>query len=539
MCLDADLKLGQDLVYPCWDELLKVFGVPSERSSHSTAWRLRFYPYANFLVSRHRVRQFSHSAYLEIYRRVVLTGACRAGTGRLSALAPFFVKDTLAGGTEHLASVIFGNQLAEGAPAAALPSGPENCSSRNLPSPAVSSTPASPRRHYIRQSARSARCTQWQPVLPPTASDVSRWVVHDGMPSNGGLGDYLASLTSAFLLAVMTRRRFYVKPPFGNLTDFSPYNVPPPDALSSGIVISDRFVSKGRTYGCLRPDELRQRLEGNLTAKGRIIFFRGQHRACASTWAPMLSPLWHALVGRSEATFADMEQRVALLYGCILRMLFKPGPAVADVLDGKTDLSAGAEHTVGVHMRFGDYYRLRPTHSCAAVTRTEQSSRVSAFVDGLVQLRSGALLSERSVRFRVEADDICVRNAIIRGLQARGMHVAPPIAADAGTRLGAGNLAAWFAFAASDTFALLPLCEQWGTRLSGWSSMALLHANRQSFYRICDVYARRPLCATARTINCSSTQPNVLLARRHNGSEREHEVRTGKQALAWTVANFE
>ena len=68
--------------------------------------------------------------------------------------------------------------------------------------------------------------------------------------------------------------------------------------------------------------------------------------------------------------------------------------------------------------------------------------------------------------------------------------------------------------------------------------MALLHAQQQSFHRLCDVHARRPLCATSSSVNCSIVPRNTVLARRHNASEREVEVRTGKQNLAWTVGNF-
>ena len=74
-CLVKELKLGRDLVYPCWEELLRLFGTPSQRCSHSASWRLRFYPFANFLVSRERMRQYSHAAYGEVYRRVVRPGS--------------------------------------------------------------------------------------------------------------------------------------------------------------------------------------------------------------------------------------------------------------------------------------------------------------------------------------------------------------------------------------------------------------------------------------------------------------------------------
>jgi len=333
----------------------------------------------------------------------------------------------------------------------------------------------------------------------------------------------------------MLRRRFYVKTPFGNLSDFSPFHVPPPEGFTTGVAIGDHFVREGHSFGCVRPDELRQRLE---SANGRILIFRGQHRSCAAEWAPMLSTLWRAL-GGAEATFADMDRRSALLYGCVLRLLFKPGEGVRTVLNTRANSSAGALRTVGVHMRFGDYYRLRPTGGCPSVKTPEQAARIEAFLDGLSELPRIAFSSPSpSVAYRVEADDVCVQRAISQGLKARGLHVAPAVASDVGTTLGVASLAAWFAFAASDAFALLPLCERWGTRLSGWSAMALLHAQQQTFHRICDVYARRPLCATARAINCSTVPRNFLSARPHNGSERQAEVQSGRQALVWTVANF-
>ena len=394
------------------------------------------------------------------------------------------------------------------------------------------------RRGMQRPAHRMQHCKRLHPLLPTNASDVNQWVIYDAPPRHGGLGDWLASLISAFLLSIIMKRRFFVRSPFGELADFSPYDVPPPGPLPSGIVVGDKLV--GQTFYCLEPSELRKRLQGNLTEKGRIVYFRGQHRACASTWAPMLAPLWRALVGHTEASFAHLDRHPAVLYGCILQLLFKPGPAVVDVLSVKAILTGSTGRTVGVHMRFGDYYRLRRTGSCAAGKTTEQSSRMSAFIEGLLELPRVAFASSSSlpVTYRVEADDICVREAITQGLQARGQHVTSPIAADTGPGLGAENLAAWFAFAASDTFALLPLCERWGTRLSGWSAMALLYAQQQSFHRICDVYARRPLCASASAINCSIAPRSRLLARPHNDSEREAEVHTRKQALSWTVANF-
>lgn len=390
-CLVEELKLGRDLVYPCWEELLRLFGTPSQRCSHSASWRLRFYPFANFLVSRERMRQYSHAAYGEVYRRVVHTRICvEPSLAALNGTAPSFEKNTLAGGIEHLAAVLFGNQPAEAAPAATLPRGPEDCQEQKGSLKHQSGQRSLPVKRTTRPD-----CSRWLPKLPPPPNLATKWVVHDGGPPSG-LGDWLASLLSAYLLASALGRAFYVKSPFPtDWISFAPYDTPPP-AHNASVTV--REAGSLHAYRCPSIGQLRD-------SAMSVIHYRGSHRICAHTWATQLAPLWDAL-GGTGASFDDLESNAALLYGCALRRLFKEGPALLAIASPKSSATRFA-----VHLRYGDAY-------FNAGCRYSHTDSVDTMARSLQELAGGiGALSKTALTTAPPPEPTCLSKRMHQGLR--------------------------------------------------------------------------------------------------------------------------
>ena len=87
------------------------------------------------------------------------------------------------------------------------------------------------------------------------------------------------------------------------------------------------------------------------------------NRGCARAWRSELAPLWRAL-GSAEGLFDSFEGSGVLVYGCPLRLLFKPGPKLmrtrkARQQEGGEGISTSAPGTrISCHLRFGDAHFL-------------------------------------------------------------------------------------------------------------------------------------------------------------------------------------
>ena len=87
------------------------------------------------------------------------------------------------------------------------------------------------------------------------------------------------------------------------------------------------------------------------------------NRGCARAWRNELAPLWRAL-GSAEGVFDAFEGSGVLVYGCPLRLLFKPGPKLTRARKARRQqeeppsIASGAGPRIICHLRFGDAHFL-------------------------------------------------------------------------------------------------------------------------------------------------------------------------------------
>lgn len=203
-----------------------------------------------------------------------------------------------------------------------------------LPNTTLLRVPPAPSPPALPPPEPVSSCDAWDHAAPPTAAALdpqTQWVVVS-LPLIG-LGDYLAGLLSAYMLAAATQRHLYIETPFrGPFVSFAPYEVPPPVGLPSIGEKGKPTWWKGTRQvfhghggeagtGCFPLSLI------NLSAPV-LINPVPRNRACAKAWLADLETLglWQRLVPGVEP--ASLETRAAFVYGCVLRSLFKPLPAV-------------------------------------------------------------------------------------------------------------------------------------------------------------------------------------------------------------------
>lgn len=305
-----------------------------------------------------------------------------------------------------------------------------------------------------------ASCEAWDHLAPPLEGD--RWVVLRSERVNG-LGDWLAGFLSAFIVAAATRSRFYVESPFDTMISFAPYDVAPSTRRRLKVV------------GCLNSTiaAIRQ-------ASGIIEYPGAKNRGCAWTWGGALGePFWSAFGKGARAS--DYETRAALVYGCVLKRFFRPGPSVLELMPELPDGTV-----VSVHMRFGD--ESMTTRECNGTFPGNLR-----FVGDELAWISAFHGTERAT-YRIESDDVCIRDLLASEMRRRGHSVLPTVRPSHNS-VDAAQLAAWFDFQRADAFAFKTFCRasigrfgyHYGARLSSWSVMALLAAGHTQFRCLCPI----------------------------------------------------
>lgn len=324
-------------------------------------------------------------------------------------------------------------------------------------------------------------CSRWQSVLPPVhdVAEDQRWVVHRTRTVNG-LGDFLAGFLSALVLASATQSRLFVDHGMNSsLVSFAPYDVAPPASANNRTV---RSFNK-----CPEWEEL---------SGAQVVYYEGispskpANRACASMWREHLGRVWRAL-GVDETSDPLWDRRPTLVYGCLLHF-FRPLPAITQripLIDPKRTI-------VAVHVRAGD--KRFEARNCE--TTTEFEDELAREIVAIARTLPG------DITFRVESDDACVRDAVVRAIVGDGFDVAPPISRPShNVKDSADQLASWFALAHSDAFLVSPMyhpregvllwydkyfpvrgfTDHGLLRLSSWSVMAALRAGTDRFHVLC------------------------------------------------------
>ena len=374
----------------------------------------------------------------------------------------------------------------------------------------------------------SQQCANWHRP-PPAVSAPGRWVVF-AVPVLG-LGDYLAGLASAYVLAAATRRHFYVRSPFieGGVS-FAPYEIPPPVGLDA--IKQPRRGGPAGT-GCRPIDAINH-------SATVLVNPVSANRGCIQFWLADLLKLGFMDALVPGGVHQTLETPTAgLLYGCVLREVFQPTPDVAALIPKRPP-----SRVVAVHLRFGDQHmhaqrrasctkaparsartsRL-PAHTGSPASRTSEglggggaagrSSWAELIAAQLAEIAEMAMPLRGHTTFRIESDDPCARDALVAAIRdssrLRNVSVAPLVAHPlhfttrgggsprfahspplASARDQALQLASWFAFAESDEFVFKLLCERsWGARLSSWSVMAMLFSSHARFRMLCEHPANR------------------------------------------------
>lgn len=370
-------------------------------------------------------------------------------------------------------------------------------------------------------SSMPAACARWTSVMPPTEDLLAsqKWVVHRA-ETVYGLGDYLAGLLSAFLVAVSTRRRFYVDHPFGeNLVSFAPYNKKPPlqawEQQRSFHVELNHCPEWRALMDALNDEHSRVLVyEGADMRKGVVL---PPNRACIWSWRHNMTYLWRALSGDNrwepteESSFEAFLTRSHVVYGCVLQKIFHPDPMhVVSSIPAMREASP----VIGVHLRSSD----------AKFDQTKcppPSPDLQGQAREIVEFRD-TLGTHRRVGYRIESDDVCARSYVADFVSERRPDdvVAQPIAPPAHDILQADigkQLAAWFALSAADVFVVSPMYAAMSRepkynqyahcppkffatlaktspgfadhsllRLSSWSVMAALRAGADRVHVLCN-----------------------------------------------------
>lgn len=356
-------------------------------------------------------------------------------------------------------------------------------------------------------------CEAWNDIMPPVAASSSsqKWIVHR-VETVYGLGDYLAGVFSAFLIAAATRRRLYIDHPFGDLVSFAPYDISPaPEAWRSArsYQVSENVCPRWRHMIGTEED-----------AASRVLVYEGKdrlpedgslipaNRACAWSWRHDLGPIWQTLGGPlwQEGDFDRFLIEPNLVYGCAMS-LFRPSRQIAGLIPPLN----GVEAVIGVHVRSGDTSFAEGSTGCATEYIKQQAVEIMSVRDTV----------NGKVGYRIESDSACVR-AFLADYVSRARSddvVAPLLAPPQHDILEQGlskQLAAWFALSTVDIFLVSPMYapmshdpryDKYGhcpprlfhdaarrslgfadhgyLRLSSWSVMAALRAGTTRIHVIC------------------------------------------------------
>lgn len=435
----------------------------------------------------------------------------------------------------------------------------------------------------------ASSCPRWQAAAPRVVdkSPEQKWIVHRA-ETVYGLGDYLAGLLSAFVLAAATDRRLFVDHPFGDLVSFAPYNVTPPrEAWSTSRTVRVELNT------CPEWDSLIGTADDNSTRV--LIYGRSDHveegigipanRACAWSWRENLKPIWRALGGElwRDDHYDEFLTRSHVVYGCILNY-FQPTDLVTDAIP-----QLDVDVVIGVHSRSGDdTFRENGKQDCATEVNRRQVSEIITVRD--------TIEPGKTVGYRIESDSACVREFLAEHVakERPGDVVAPAIAKPAHNIIATGagkQLASWFALSTVDIFIVSPMygelspdptfdkyahcppqfykilaprkpgfADHGYLRLSSWSIMAALRAGTTRMHVICAKAPPNGWEKLSRLVPiprdqipdyaCDTTIPSVISLVTDPTRGYVHvnahflfvdelsDAKSGKRKMVWGVGNF-
>lgn len=302
-----------------------------------------------------------------------------------------------------------------------------------------------------RVSSMPAACDRWDGVMPPVSGN-SKWIVHRA-DTVYGLGDYLAGVFSAFILAASTGRRFYVDHPFGDLVSFAPYDIPP----SENDWKHRRRFLVGMNV-CPGYDEV---IGTDIDKNSRVTIYEGgdtlddgtslpANRACAWSWRENVTKVWKSLGGPDwrDGDYDAFFKQPHVVYGCVLS-LFNPSDAVRAMIP----TIPGVDKVIGVHVRSGDSSFDEDGSNCVNEYSWSQANEIMSVRDTIQDERVG---------YRIESDSACVREFLAHHVASQRPNdiVARAIAPPAHDILSSGlgpQLAAWFALSTASMFVVSPM----------------------------------------------------------------------------------